>query len=538
MSKLAVVIASVLVLLSLLLSRFFSIRRRGSFIRTLQGPLSSLSWLAGHEGDIFFQNEVGDREFRWMRQYGSAWRIRGCYGVDHLMLADPKALQYILHTSGYRFPKRPEVIRFVELLMGKGLLWAHGDAHRRQRRMMNSAFSSTQLKAFAGLFHDTASKLVQKWKDEDVASHSTDEPVVNVFSWLSRLTLDIVGEAAFDARFGSLEDPDAPMMKRLRNLAVDFSLNPSVLALAFRALWRYIPEYPLKLIRYLPMREFRRFKLYHYLRKLSRRMRRNSMIHSDGTDVMSVLLRASASEGSNGKITKEEVNSQIATLLLAGHDTISSSLTWYLWEMAKHTVAQARIRKEIASARKGRGDQDQLSIGDLNAMTYFQATLKESMRLHPAVWIIAREAGHDDVIPLALPITMKSGEEISSIPIKKGTPIDIMIDVYNRLPSIWGDDADEWRPERFLDAENQTRTSLGVYGNLMNFSGGLRGCIGWRFAVIEVQVVAYTLLENFEFSLPSEGEKQRIQRKPSLFMVPMREGANEVGMDLVVKPVI
>ena len=54
------------------------------------------------------------------------------------------------------------------------------------------------------------------------------------------------------------------------------------------------------------------------------------------------------------------------------------------------------------------------------------------MRLHPIVWILRRVAGRDDMIPLAFPITTKSGEQISSVPIKKGTPIDIHIDAYNR----------------------------------------------------------------------------------------------------------
>jgi hypothetical protein len=94
-----------------------------------------------------YQNEVGDCEFKWMREYGSAWRRTGCFGVstsalfliptlrflnpnksqrDHLMLADPKALQHILHTTGYRYLKSVDRAHFNELVVGKGLVSVQG----------------------------------------------------------------------------------------------------------------------------------------------------------------------------------------------------------------------------------------------------------------------------------------------------------------------------------------------------------------------------------------------------------------------------
>jgi len=87
------------------------------------------------------------------------------------------------------------------------------------------------------------------------------------------------------------------------------------------------------------------------------------------------------------------------------------------------------------------------------------------MRLHPIVWVRRRVAGRDDVIPLAFPIITKSGERISSIPIKKGTPVDIFIDAYNRLPAVWGPDADKWNPDRFLESDRK-QTPVGVFANL------------------------------------------------------------------------
>ncbi|KAI0284849.1 cytochrome P450 [Russula brevipes] len=524
-----------LLAISVLLTRTY-IRRRSSFLRDLQGPASP-SYLLGNVVDVRYQVEVGDREFKWARKYGAVWHQSGCFGRDRLVVADPKALQYILHTSGYRFVKAPEALKMIELLLGKGLVWAHGGSHQRQRKIMNPAFFAPQLRTFLSLFQNSAYKLVQKWKEELIPADSSGEPLVNVTGWLSRTTLDIIGEAGFGFHFGSLDNVKTSLSEQYKNIFIDSVLYPSRVDIIFKSIWRYIPEPILDLVRYLPTREYSRFRRYtKFIRKFSQEMIEKSLAKGDGKDIMSVLLRANASENPKNKLSDSEMIDQINTLLFAGHDTTANSLSWYLWELAKHPESQCRVRAEIVATRARRGGKE-LSTADLDSMTFTQATLKESMRLHPIVYLLPREAGHDDVIPLAFPITTKSGRQISSIPVAKGTPIDIHVDVYNRLPEVWGADADGWNPERFLSLDKSKQTSIGVFSNLMTFSGGVRSCIGWRFATLEMQVVAIALLENFEFSLPPQNEKTRIYRKPSGLMMPMAEGELGAWMGLVIKSV-
>jgi len=104
---------------------------------------------------------------------------------------------------------------------------------------------------------------------------------------------------------------------------------------------------------------------------------------------------------------------------------------------------------------------------------------------------------------------------------------------------VWGEDANEWNPERFLDPQREFReasSNIGVFGNLMTFSTGTRVCIGWRFSVLEMQTIILALLENFEFSLPPQNEKTKIYRKPSLLMLPLAEGETGAWMGLLIKP--
>ncbi|KAI9458346.1 cytochrome P450 [Lactarius psammicola] len=487
------------------------LRRRNSFLSQLRGPKSHSFWI-GNEGDIYYQNEVGDCEFEWVQEFGSAWRRRGCLGEDHLMVADPKALQYILQSSGYNFPKRTDVVKVTEMVAGKGLVCAHGEVHERQRKISAPVFFTSQLKLFIPIFQEASSKLVQKWKDELATLDPSIPSLINVAPWISRATLDIMGQAGFDLHFGTLDGAETELSK-----IIDSTLYPSPLNLIFKSTWRYIPEFLLRYVRYLPTREYHRFRTYlDCARNFSR--------DGDGPDMMSVLLQTNASEDPQNRMTHEEVVDQLSALLLAGQETTASTLTWFLWEIARHPESQERIREEIAAVyRRTDASGAELSTADLDGMAYTQAALKESMRLHPIIWTLSRVAGQDDAIPLAFPVTTKSGRPVSSIPVKKGTLIDIAIHAYQRLPEVWGEDAGEWNPDRFLKAENVKQTSIGVYGNL----------------VLEMLVIVTTLVKHFEFSLPSEreGEKTpRVCRKPTVLMMPMAEGHVGPWMGLVVKP--
>jgi cytochrome P450 len=294
---------------------------------------------------------------------------------------------------------------------------------------MTPAFSAPQIRALLPVFQNSASKLARIWKEEVISADPSVRSVVNVMEWLSRTTLDNIGEAGFGFQFGSLDGLDNPVRKQNEKL---FSVPPSRYAIVFRTLWYYIPEVLMDLIRYLPTSRFRRFQNYSaFMRNFSRRIIEKSIIDGDGKDVMSVLLRANASEDPRARLSDIEMVDQIATLLFAGHDTTTNSLAWCLYEIARNPKCQERVRSEIAAIRAKKGGE-MLSATDLDSMTYTLATLKESLRLHPVVHTLTRDAIQDDVIPLSSPIVMKSGEQVSSIQVRKGTPINVAIAVYNR----------------------------------------------------------------------------------------------------------
>ncbi|KAI0293607.1 hypothetical protein BC826DRAFT_1015123 [Russula brevipes] len=96
-----------------------------------------------------------------------------CMKVDPL---DPKAVQHVLHKPGYHYDKAAPRAHFNELVVGKGLVSVGGQTHQRQRKVINPAFDTPQLRSFLSLFYKTASKLVQKWNDKVIATDPSGQP--------------------------------------------------------------------------------------------------------------------------------------------------------------------------------------------------------------------------------------------------------------------------------------------------------------------------------------------------------------------------
>ncbi|KAG0708103.1 cytochrome P450 [Suillus ampliporus] len=473
-------------------------------LKDIRGPPSQSFWL-GNEKVRRYAKRVGDLELQYVRDYGPTWMAKECLGEEVLWTADPHALQYIFHTGGYRFRKRAIANEMTRLFTGDSILVTDPIDHQRHRKIVNPAFGAAQLRTFLPVFRRSAAQLSQKWKDTIQLGGQSDVCIININETMSRMALDVIGEVAFDHRFGVLDDNGVgnELVQAYNNLFADMFLYPSSLELVFLSSWRFLPLPILRCLKYLPSRVYRRFAAF-----LQTAFRTGKAIIDDkaaGTEkgsnvIINILVQSNFIEDARSQLSEREILSQIVAILIAGHDTTSSTLTWMLYELSKHPEDQRRIRDEIKAARANaevRGDDDLLPR-DFNNMAFTNAVIKEGLRMHPTVPTLVREADFDDVIPLARPIETKSGKIINEIPISKGQGITASICAYNRLPSVWGDDADEWNPNRFLE-DSRERSSLGVFANL---SGGPRGCIGWRFAVLQMQAVVVELIENFEYRFP------------------------------------
>ncbi|KAG9043192.1 hypothetical protein FS837_009883 [Tulasnella sp. UAMH 9824] len=218
-------------------------------------------------------------------------------------------------------------------------------------------------------------------------------------------------------------------------------------------------------------------------------------------DILSVLLRANEREDmkDSEKLSDDEVLGQIATMLLAGHETTSSTVTWLLYDLAKPEYAslQEKLRAEVNAVLS-----DQPSMDELNSLQYLDAVTREALRKNPVVTATIRTAAHDSVLPVSKPIVGRDGVARNEIHVQKDSVILIPIISINRDKAIWGEDADKLKPERWLEKSHPYAAEYPtVFSGIMTFLGGARACIGYRLAVMEIKVILFTLLRNFVFEI-------------------------------------
>ncbi|KAJ4470221.1 cytochrome P450, partial [Lentinula aciculospora] len=472
------------------------------------------------------QNDAGQLEFGWVRKYGPTFRIFGCFSEDVLLIADPMGLQHIFQSHNY--PKTRDIRLIAERVFGKGLLWATGKVHQRHRRALNPAFSTQHLKRFMSIFQEMTIKLVKEWNDKLEGKSA----VFNMAQWMPKITLDVIGRSAFEFNFGLLDGTAEynELYTTMRDMFID-SKSPSAITTLYTVIRRHFPEhFGFKLY---TTKEDRRLSAFlsaaqRAARSILLRKQENLILSTDSdddTDILSVLVRATRYEDSKKRLSEDEIISQIATIILAGNETTASIMSWMLYELSRNPDSQTRLHEEIARLRIQTGYYVSLTSAHYDSMPYFNAVIKETLRLHPTLPILVREASHDDTIPLSVAVKSKTGRLLSHVPIRRGQRILLHLGAYNRLTQVWGDDADSWNPVRFLNENKEV--AVGVYGN---FSLNVSNHISWQFAVMELQVILFELIESFEFSLPSDGLD--IQRIPSVLMVPMIRGKPELGVQL------
>jgi cytochrome P450 len=204
----------------------------------------------------------------------------------------------------------------------------------------------------------------------------------------------------------------------------------------------------------------------------------------DRGDLLSMLLLAVDDEGDGSGMSDRQARDEIMTLLLAGHESTAVTLTWTVYLLAKHPDLQEEL---AAQARQTLGGRPPL-VSDLAKLSLLEQTLKESMRLYPAVYFLSREA-HE---PL----------ELGGYALPRGAQIHIS-PYLTHHDERWWPNPEQFDPERFTPANEAQIPPLAYFP----FGAGPRGCIGKSFALMEAQLILASLLDRYRLELaPAQGE--------------------------------
>lgn len=209
------------------------------------------------------------------------------------------------------------------------------------------------------------------------------------------------------------------------------------------------------------------------------------------TDILSAII-------ASGLEDESEILSHILTILAAGHESTAITLAWAIFKLAQHPIVQDKLRAEVqAAARSMEGKE--MSLDDINSLTYLRCFLMEVFRLYPAFPAMMREAGN--------------GTLVGDLHIPKGKQIMVSPYAVNRSQELWGDDADEFRVERWEESYSGGAKSSQAF---LTFSSGPRICIGKDFATLSLKVFLAVLVSRFRFEEAILGWHPIIQKGTSL----------------------
>ncbi|KIM65584.1 hypothetical protein SCLCIDRAFT_439847 [Scleroderma citrinum Foug A] len=502
-------------LATVLLFKLVNISRRKVSTTRLLGPPSP-SFLYGVAKDTMESSDPGSIYEEWMDEYGVAFEVPAALGRKTIMLLDPKALQHYYVRETWTYTALPSARAALHRTTGKSVLWSIGEDHR----------SHAAIRKLTPIYFDCAYKTKAAW-ESIIDSGNGDSAIIEVQSWMSHITLDTIGLAGFSHDFGSLEGKTTSVVAVLDTLGSSPSrsvINASffVLSQVFTAL----VYFPTK--RNVLMQEIQQelSKISEQLLDKRRKEKEAGIVDGKAEKSVIGLLLKAEDAGADFHMSHEEITAQMKILLLAGYETTSTVLSWALLELARNPAIQTKLREELL-AFSGEPTYDQLT----NNLPYLDAVVHETLRVDSPITELTRIATEDDVIPLSEPVRTRSGDLVDSISVAKGTRIGISVACMNRSAAIWGADAKEFRPERWLDKDGLPKKAQEIQGHrhLLTFSDGPRACLGKGFALAELKAVLSVLVKAFVFEM-RDGPNTKVELGRGI--LPRPKIAGEVGTKL------
>jgi cytochrome P450 len=399
------------------------------------------------------------------RRYGDVVYLRfGPYQT--YVFFHPDAVREVLVAKAKQFRRFPRPMQVLAQWNGKSVLITEGDEWLRQRRMVQPVFHPRRFERYASCMVARTRNRLDRWlKTIDTAGGIETE----IGKEMTDLTLEIIAKTMFDAEISAEASDLGRAVAILSEIAVKEMQSP----------WT-LPDW-------LPLPEKRRKRwamqrLDETVRRFVRERRASGM---DKGDLLSMLLLAVDEEGDGGRFTDEQARDQSMTLLIAGHDTTAAGLTWLFYCLARQPRIAAFVHQELDAILGGR----EPTANDLPQLRYTECVVKETLRLYPpAIAVFMRQAVAD--------------VEIAGYTLSRNSLVQLFPYICQHDPR-WFPEPERFNPDRFMPEHQRTLPPFAYFP----FGGGPRVCIGNTFAMMEMTLVAATLLQHLKVELAAGQEE-------------------------------
>lgn len=387
--------------------------------------------------------------------------------LSNTITANPENVEYILKTNFDNFPKGKPFSAILGDFLGRGIFNVDGSQWKFQKKMASLELDRSSIRSYAFeiVNHEIEHRLIPVLSTAGDQNQTVD--LQDIFRQFSFHTI---------CRFSFGLDPNClELSLPMSEFAVAFDLASKLSA------QRAMTASPLvwKIKRWLnigPERELKAaIKLVNVLAKEVIRKRRKTEI----------LVRRDLLSRFMCSLNDETyLRDIVISFLLAGRDSVASTLTSLFWLLGKHPNVVLAIKEE-ADRVLGCDEEEALTFEKISQLCYLQATIYESMRLYPPIQFDSKFCQSDDTLP-------------DKTFVRKGTRVTYHPYAMGRMEEIWGSDCLEFKPERWLkdgvfSPENPFKYPV--------FQAGYRVCLGKEMALVELKCVAVTIVRGFDIEL-------------------------------------
>jgi len=385
----------------------------------------------------------------WAREFGDIFYYRAGW-IHVYFLNSPELIESVLVTNQQNF-RKDRVIQNSRWFLGQGLLTSEGGEWLRQRRLSQPAFHRERLALYARIINACAEEMLDSWKDGENR---------DVHQEMMQLTLRVVAKVLFSVDVKNESKEVAAAL----NLLMKHSSGARIL----------LPPW----VRYLPLPFLIRVRravrqLDEVVYRIIRERRRSE---NDNGDLLSMLMSARDEDGS--RMTDRQLRDEVMTFLLAGHETTALSLSWAWFLLSENPEAENKLHHELARVLDGKNP----SFEDLPRLCYTEAVVKESVRLYPPAWSLARTAAEDF--------------EIGGYLVPAGSNVVMSQWIMHRDPRFFPS-PEQFDPGRWFEEHTQRLPRFAYFP----FGGGPRYCVGASFAMMEATLLLAAIAQRFRLRM-------------------------------------
>ncbi|XP_030381424.1 cytochrome P450 4d1 isoform X3 [Scaptodrosophila lebanonensis] len=401
----------------------------------------------------------------------------------NFLMADPKDIEVVLGTT--RFNDKAGEYKMLEPWLREGLLVSRGRKWHKRRKVITPAFHFKILDEFVDIFEQESRVLLTNLQREHQQS-------VNLYDWINLCTMDTICETAMGVSINAQTNVDSEYVRAVKTISM--VLHKRMFNIFYRFDWTYM-------LTSLARAEKRALNVLHNFTEKIIVQRRAELLRSisespvqhDDVDMgtkrkmafLDILLQSKIDDK---PLTNLDIREEVDTFMFEGHDTTSSAIMFFFYNIATYPECQRKCVEEIVSVL-GRDTKTPVTYELLNKLHYVDLCIKETLRMYPSVPLLGRKVLEEC--------------EINGKIIPAGTNIGIAPLYLGRCENLFSD-PNTFKPERFDVVTSAEKLNPYAY---IPFSAGPRNCIGQKFAMLEIKAIVANVLRSFEIDFVGDASE-------------------------------